>query len=325
MSAADFLTGTDWTGARREPLAGDASSRRYERLRSGSGATAILMIAPPETHETVATFARISEHLSAAGLSAPRVLKIEASSGLLLLEDLGDAVFARVIERDPDMEDQLYRAAIDCLVAVQEVSPPAGLARMSARGLAEATDLATIWYAGAGSGVPDPDLIAAVETRLTALGPLATVPVLRDFHAENMIWLPDRAGIARVGLLDFQDMLLGHPAYDLVSLSRDARRDVAPGIGRDLLGRFAAAKGLPVAEVETAAAILGIQRNLRILGVFARLAIQGGKPGYLGLLPRVWAHLAEALADPDLADLSDAIRATLPPPDAAHLQRLAPA
>lgn len=320
-AAARFLAGTPWEAAAHVPLAGDASKRRYERLRRADGSTAILMIAPPETGEDVRPFARIARHLRGAGFSAPEILAEAPEAGFLLLEDLGDALFARRAGEDADRETALYAAAIDCLVALHAAPPPPGLAPMTARMLAEATDLATIWYAGFGEGRPDRSLIEAFEAQIGEIDGLSTVTVLRDFHAENLIWLPDRRGVAQVGLLDFQDALLGHRAYDLVSLLEDARRDLAPGIARTMTRRYLDATGHAAGSFGRAAATLGAQRSLRILGIFARLALRDGRPGYLDLLPRVWRHLVAALGHPALGALRTRVLAAVPPPGPEHLAR----
>ncbi|MFT6775685.1 MAG: aminoglycoside/choline kinase family phosphotransferase [Paracoccaceae bacterium] len=146
--------------------------------------------------------------------------------------------------------------------------------------------------------------------------------VLRDYHAENLIWLPDRAGPARVGLLDHQDALIGHPAYDLASVLEDARRDTSPTLRAAMLARYCAATGADPDTFGAAFAILAAQRNLKIVGIFARLCIRDGKPSYVDLIPRVWAHLARDLAHPALADLAQFVAAHVPPPDAPVLARL---
>jgi aminoglycoside/choline kinase family phosphotransferase len=146
--------------------------------------------------------------------------------------------------------------------------------------------------------------------------------ILRDFHAENLLDLPDRAGVAAVGLLDFQLAEMGQPAYDLISLLQDARRDVSPEIPPAMMRRFAGATGSTEASVTAACAALGAQRALRILGAFARLSLHYGKPGYVRLIPRVWGQLRENLAHPGLQDLAAVVDRMLPPPGDAILQTL---
>jgi len=148
------------------------------------------------------------------------------------------------------------------------------------------------------------------------------VVIQRDFHAENMIWLPDRTGVQRVGLLDFQTAMLGHPAYDLVSMLQDVRRNVRPGTEMRMVNRYIAATGQNDHDFRTAYALLGVQRNLRILGVFARLATEYGKPQYVDLIPAAWAHLMRGLEHPALVTVADLLRGALPQPTPENLDRL---
>jgi len=323
-----FLAAAGWSAAHRAPLAGDASMRSYERLTMPSGATAVLMDAPPGSGEDVAAFVRIARHLAGLGLSPPAVLAEDLAGGFLLLEDLGDALFSRVVRAAPECETALYAAAAEVLAELQRHPPPPGLPRLDAETMPEQAAIAFDWYLACGSGCPAAgqaraDFVAAMAEALKRLAPVGPAPalVLRDYHAENLIWLPDRAGPARVGLLDFQLAHAGHPGYDLVSLVEDARRDVSAPAREAAVARFAADAGRDRAGLEPALAVLGAQRHLRILGVFARLAKRDGKLRYLDLLPRVWGQLQRALAHPALTDLARTA-APLPPPDAALLARL---
>ncbi|SLN24614.1 Phosphotransferase enzyme family protein [Roseivivax jejudonensis] len=317
-----ILQDTGWRDADAQPLAGDASSRRYTRL-SREGARAILMEDPDGD---VTRFARLAEWLRGIGLSAPEILGIDADAGTMLLEDLGDDLFARLASTDPGREEDLYRVAADVLVTLHSVDPPEGLLRADPAFLAAQTDLAFDWYL-ARAGAPDQGLkaeVAAVfETILERHAPEPRVCVLRDYHAENMIWLPAREGAARAGLLDFQDAVIGHPAYDLVSLIEDARRDVAPAAAAAARSYYLSHSGETPEAFGAAYAALGAQRNLRILGVFARLAATRGKPGYIDLIPRVWRHLKTDLAHPALAPLVPLLT-RLPAPEPACLDRLRP-
>lgn len=316
-----FLERAGWGTARRRPLAGDASLRRYERLERGAD-SAVLMDAPPGTGEDVRPFLRIARHLAGAGLSAPEVLAADEAAGLLLLEDLGDAVFARVLEAEPGKEERLYSAAIETLAALHAAAPPEA-PRYGPAEMAEKAALAHDWYLFGVTGQRDGRARAAfraeVETALAELAPATTVLALRDYHAENLIWLPERAGAGRAGLLDFQDAALGHPAYDLVSLLKDARRDLGDGVEARMIARFLEATGHPEEAFLAAYAALGAQRNLRILGVFARLSLHYGKPAYVDLIPRVWRHMTDSLAHPALSPLAARVARDLPPPDAAAL------
>jgi aminoglycoside/choline kinase family phosphotransferase len=322
LSAA-FVAGAGWAEAQRGFLAGDASNRSYDRLVAPGG-SAVLMDAPPARGEDVAPFIAIAAHLRAIGLSAPEVLAADRTAGFLLLEDLGDDLYARVLERDPGAAGELYAAAVDVLAHLQSHAAPEGLAAYGVTEMAEAAALAVRWYARAITGAatdPGP-LRAAVADTLAAHADAPAVIVLRDYHAENLIWLPRRAGLARVGLLDFQLAEMGQPEYDLVSLAQDARRDVSPQIAAGMITRFADRTGRSAEQVARACAVLGAQRGLRILGAFARLSLHYGKPGYVRLIPRVWGQVQANLAHPALAPLRAAVARDLPPPTPEALRRI---
>lgn len=321
--AAAFLLQSGWDAALRQPLAGDASERRYERLAM-SGKTAVLMDAPPGIADDTATFARIARHLAGLGLSPPTIIAEDHDGGFLLLEDLGNGLFSGLIADDAGREASLYAAATDVLLRLQEGPAAADLPDLSARDWAEAAGVALSWYAFAATGEsPDPAMFVTVLENLMrrhADGP--RVMILRDYHAENLLWLPARSGVARVGLLDFQLAQLGQPGYDLVSLLQDARRDVTAETEAAMIDRFRAAKGSNATVFAASYAVLGAQRALRILGVFARLCLKAGKPGYVALIPRVWGQLQRNLAHPVLAPLALACDAVLPEPDGHVLERI---
>jgi N-acetylmuramate 1-kinase len=325
-----FLAAAGWGAATRAPLAGDASPRRYQRLTMGPR-RAVLMDAAPGPDVEPWPFLAVTAWLRGAGFSAPEVLAADPAAGLVLLEDLGDALYARLLAENPADEPALYAAAVDLLAALHALPPPTGDATWRpgpydlATYLREAR-LAVDWYLPAATGAPAPpdraaefDALIAELTRPLAEGP--AVAVLRDYHAENLLWLPQRTGHARVGLLDYQDLLLGQPAYDLVSLVQDARRDTTQDLRAAMTARYCAATGTDPESFAAAAAILAAQRNLKILGIFARLCRRDGKPGYLRHLPRVWDHLARDLAHPALARMH-AWCACLPAPDAAIRARI---
>jgi len=214
------------------------------------------------------------------------------------------------------------------LAALAARRAPAFLPRPGPAVLAGAVAPLFDWYC-AGAGRPADAtaraaIVAPLEAALAvAAVPARPVPVLRDCHAGNLIWLPARAGPARIGLLDFQDAFAGHPAYDLVSLLDDARRDLPAGLEDDMIARHLAVTGAAPGPFRAAYAALGAQRALRILGIFARLARRDGKAAYLAHLPRVWAGLWRALSHPDLAPLARAADRQLPPPTADLIARLA--
>ncbi len=313
-----FLGRAGWSGAARAALAGDASGRRYERLtRAGAGdpRTAVLMLAPPEAAPSLRAFLDVASRLSGLGLSAPCVIAAAPAAGLMLMEDLGDALLARTAAARPAREPALYAAAADALVALRAAGPPSGLPPYDAEAMAEATALAAPWYARAERA---PWVGPLREALARHAGPAETL-ILRDYHAENLIWLPGRRGAARVGLLDFQDAMRGPAAYDLASLTRDARRDVSPAAAAAAIARFARGAGADPARLDAALAVLGAQRNLRLLGVFARLARRDGLPRYLALLPRVWGQLAADLDHPACADVRGPALDALPPPGSAPI------
>lgn len=318
-----FLDSIGWGSARRAFLAGDASDRSYDRLTLGS-ATAVLMDAPPGQGDDPAAFIAIASHLSALGLSAPRLLGQDLANGFLLLEDLGDAVFARLIAADPGSEPVLYAAATDLVVHLQSFPAPRGLPDLTAADWASAAAFALDWYrfGATGDRIDTGEFRAVLTEMLQAYADGPRVMILRDYHAENLLWLPNRAGLARVGLLDFQLAQMGQPAYDIVSLLQDARRDVAPETEVAMIRRFATAKGVSDSSLRDAYAALGAQRALRILGIFARLCLASGKPGYLLLIPRVWGQLHRNLAHPGLQPLSVLIDRLLPEPSPAVLTRI---
>lgn len=315
-----FVAQAGWGGAARGFLAGDASDRSYDRLTRGAE-TAVLMDAPPGRGDDPAAFIAMAAHLRSLGLSAPGLLHQDLAQGFLLIEDLGDDIFARVIAADPALELPLYRAAAQVLLHLQAAPAPQGLTDLSAQAWAEAAAFAPEWYRHAitDDRVPQGDFIACLADLLAQHADGPRVLILRDFHAENLLWLPQRQGLARVGLLDFQLGQMGQPGYDLVSLLQDARRDVAPETQAAVLAEFRAATGLASA----AYAVLGAQRALRILGIFARLCVVGGKPGYLRLVPRVWQQLQGNLAHPALAPLARICADLLPEPTPENLARIA--
>jgi aminoglycoside/choline kinase family phosphotransferase len=301
QAIAAFLRREGYGQALRAPLAGDASARRYERLRGGP-APAILMDCPPEQLD-VRPFITVDGWLRDQGWSAPEILAAEPEAGLLLLEDLGDELFARVLDQGGDPE-LLYGAAVDLLAALQAAAPPDGrpphdLAKM----LSEASLLAE-WYLPGLSAAAKARYVAILE-ELLPLGEVgARCLIYVDYHAENLVWLPGREELARVGLLDFQDARIGPPAYDLVSLLEDARRDVDPVLAEAMIARYLALRPeLDEAAFRRAYALHGAQRNCKILGLFTRLARQDEKPRYLDHLDRVRRYLRRDLAHPALAPL----------------------
>lgn len=301
-----FLADSDWQDWARTPLSGDASSRHYLRLSSGAD-SAILMDAPPDKGEDTRPFVEIATLLLVNGFAAPRILAHDVGNGLLLLSDLGAHDFAGWLRKSPADETALYRSAADILLRLEAVAPPSHLKRMTPTVGARMIEMVGTHYSHASTD----GLSAQMHDALASFAPEPNTLALRDFHAENLIWRAENA--EQVGLLDFQDAFVAPPGYDLASLLRDARRDISPGVVDQTITYFAErtrAKG----PFRTSLACLGVQRNLRILGVFARLATEFGKPRYLDFMPRVWGHIVQDLQDPALSKLKQAVMDTVPAP-----------
>ena len=341
-----FLASAGWGGATRRPLESDASFRRYTFL-GDDARRALLMDAPPDK-EDVRPYLRIARHLTGLGYSAPRILAEDTAAGLLVIEDLGEDTYTRLLTprvassslaeqgqaddghpRDGgSLEDRLYALAVDVLIDLHrrppaEAIPPDLPAYDEATLLREAL-LFTDWYLPAATGRPvEPALrdayVAAWRAVLPpVLGGDGSRPtlVLRDYHVDNLLLVPGRPGVAACGLLDFQDALAGHPAYDVVSLLEDARRDVGDDLAARMRARYAAAFPGDVpgfhGAFDAAYAILGAQRHMKVLGIFVRLSRRDGKPRYLVHLPRLWRLLERALRHPALAPVATWLDGNVP-------------
>jgi N-acetylmuramate 1-kinase len=316
-----FIATTSFAGALLHPLAGDASFRRYIRLTLGSQ-SAMLMDAPPE-RENVRPFIAVAERLVQCGYSAPRILARDEQQGFLLLEDLGDETFSRILRGDASQEEALYTAAIDALCDWHRAGSALADTSQLRLPLYDTTllfneiRLFSDWYLPQVMGQHEALLYGGewldIWHSLLREHPLATDQfVHRDFHADNLMWLPQRSGHARLGLLDFQDAVYGDAAYDLVSLLEDARRDVPPALTKAMLERYCAQTGCDSEQLHLAYALLAAQRNSKIVGIFTRLAARDGKQHYLNYLPRVWQHLQHDLEHPALRPLRDWVNAHIP-------------
>ncbi len=337
-----FLAASGWSSATRAPLPGDASTRRYVRLAM-NGRRAMLMD-QPQTAETPAApanatpderralgynaiarlagadcgrFVAAAKYLRQRGLSAPEIYAAEPAQGFVIIEDLGDALYADVV--DAGNEVGLYRAAVDVLAVLHADTAPSLLPPDKAfyaydeTALLAEIDLLTDWFMPVALGrKASDDEVSEHRALWRAVLSNARKPrsvfVHRDYHAQNLLWLPDRAGVAKVGLIDFQDAVAGTKAYDLISLIEDARRDVAPDIAESTTKHYLDAmrdQGTPLDEAEFRAqmAVMAAQRNAKIAGIFARLYKRDGKPRYLNYLPRVWGYLNSDLEHPAMAGL----------------------
>ncbi|MFC3580098.1 aminoglycoside phosphotransferase family protein [Sphingomonas hylomeconis] len=304
--AAEFLSANGWGGAVISPVAGDASFRRYFRASDGAR-SAILMDAPPP-HEDPRPFIAIAEWLVERGFAAPAIHGVDLAQGLVLIDDFGDVRMRETVDAVPESALRLYEAAIDVLIrlrghAAGDVPPYDGAV------LHREANLLTEWYCPAVGIVPDQagyDAAWDAVIDVALAGP--SVTVLRDYHAENLMLI---TGGETLGLLDFQDALAGHPAYDLVSLLQDARRDVDPALEAAMLDRYRRITGEGEA-FDAAYHVLGAQRNAKIVGIFTRLWRRDGKTRYATLCPRVWGYLERDLAHPALAPVKAWFDANIP-------------
>ncbi len=339
-----FLADAGLADARREAMSGDASTRLYERLHLADDKTLILMDQPPAAESEPAppdatpqeraakgynalarlaagrvdAFVAVAAYLRGRGFSAPEIVAFDAPNGLAVLEDLGDDLYATLITNGADPLP-LYESAIDLQMALHAEPPPTVLKTEGASWALSAyddlalktyTELFPEWWPKYANLPPLPDEARSDWEVLVA--PIrqiaehnAVVFAHRDFHAENLLWLPQRQGLARVGLLDFQDAVKAHPAWDLLHLLQDARRDVAPELEAAMLDRYLAARpeldrGAFLKDYRALAAL----NAARILGpIFARQVVFFGRPKYVAFMPRTWRYLERNLAHPDLAGL----------------------
>ncbi len=313
---AAFVAQAGWGAARVLPLAGDASARRYFRLDGPQG-HAVLM---DDRGDGTAPFLAVTRWLRDHGFGAPAILAQDADAGLLLVQDLGDDLVARVLEREPSQAPAIYARITDLLVDLHRQPVPDFVASLDGPVMADQVALFAQWYPQAAGADPGPaaaiaPLIAQLHAELAA--DAAPVLALRDFHAENLIWRGDDP----MGLIDYQDAVACHPAYDLVSALQDARREVPPEIEAACIARYLTATGMDADRFRAAYALMGAQRNLRIIGIFTRLCIRDGKPRYLDFMPRVWGYIARNLTHRALAPLARVVN-DLPAPDAAIIERI---
>ncbi len=312
----DFLTAHGWAGASRAPLAGDASLRRYERITRGRR-QAVLMDAPPG-RETLGPFILIDRYLRGRGYSAPQILSADETAGLMLLEDLGDGLYTDLIDGDGDTA-ALFAAATDLLIDLHDETPDdLDIAALDFDRLLGQVEILIDLYLPEITGAPASDdqrqdFLAAWRAVLPLADAIPRSLILYDYHAPNLIWLPERRGLRRVGLLDFQDAMIGPIAFDVVSLLENPRQDTEPALAEAMIARYL--DGRPEIDADdfaTAYAVLGAQRVTRNLGNFIRLWRQEDKPGYLDHIPRLWRLLDHSLAHPALAPVAAWFDAAIP-------------
>ena len=341
-----LIGGTAWSQAHHHYLNGDASTRGYTRLRA-DGASAMLMDwprapdGPPVRQgrtysqiahraEDVKPFVAVAEALREAGLAAPRIHAQDLDAGLLILEDFGDATFTKLAADGADFSEP-YRLAVDALLMLRKrpprrVLPASGISHIlpdfDREALGIEIELVVDWFLPAVRGAPTPQ---AVREEFAVLWDeqfdwLLSQPagwVLRDYHSPNLLWRSGETGMARLGIIDFQDAMRGNLAYDLVSLLQDARLNLPAGLEAELLAHYSARAAATDAGFDARAflrayRLLGAQRATKILGIFTRLCRRDGKRAYLQHAPRVAGYLAENLNDPHLARLKSWYERELP-------------
>ncbi len=302
--AQDFLLKNNIADFEIKKVAGDASFRSYYRIFSGEK-TWILMFAPP-SHEDIHPFINIDKLLVSQGFSAPKIYAIDEVNGFILLEDFGDDTYGRVLAKESSQslkqrELELYKKACDCLIAIAEIGPQKNILPYNAAVLFREVMLFVDWYLPAQNKKMTLSELAEFKRlwfvlfdQLTTMNSSSDyhkktnqVVVLRDYHADNLMVLPNEEGFKSVGLLDFQDALFGSKAYDLVSLLEDARRDLDDENRQVLLQYYLDNSGCDKDSFLRDYEILSLQRNIKIVGIFCRLAMRDGKKHYLNLLPRV--------------------------------------
>ncbi len=345
-----FLAEAGWGGGERRSLGEDASTRRYERVYQGSD-VAVLMDAPPaaegkpcgpdaSTQERILAgwngrtrlaacrvdaFVGVGEHLRSLGLSAPEVIAFDVEQGFALLEDLGDTIYKTEIENGAS-ERELYLAATAALAHVhnapaREIVSAAEwrwpILEYDTLALTTGADLFPKWYPAYDKGVKfsgslQLEFDGIIRALSDYLASLPQVLMLRDYHAENLLWLPERDGLKKVGILDYQDAVRGPAAWDLAMFIQDARRDVSPAVAREVFRGYLALTGNEEESFKRDFDIAGAINALRIIGVFARLVRRDNKPKYEAFLPREWGHLKSSLQNPALKDLKRVLEIAAP-------------
>jgi len=301
-----FLKKNGLVNAEVKLLAGDASFRKYYRITQPQAKPSsvfyplsfVLMESPPDK-ENIRPFLHIADYLCDIDLSAPRVIDYDIEQGLILMEDLGDDLYSSVLKKDSTKEEKMYSYAIDTLVDIHNKNTPPIQPYFDDLFINEVA-LFTDWYL-TNISLQRKNKFLRIWTELLPIARL--VPdglILRDYHADNLIWLPDRKTIKKVGLLDFQDAVIGPVTYDIVSLLEDARRDVSEELATKMIDRYLEKTGVDRDTFLISYAIMAAQRNIKIIGIFNRLCKRDNKPQYLDYLPRMWGYLKRDLEHPIL-------------------------
>lgn len=303
-----FQHHSGWGAAERSLLAGDASFRKYWRLRAADGRTAVIMDAPPP-QEDVRPFMRVARYLEGLGFSVPHIEAADETNGFLLLEDLGDGTYTRLLGQGGD-EWKLYALATDALAELSKAAVPQDFPAYDDPRLLTEVRLLPEWFLpSVGADVDEQAKQAWDALWLGLFATARSVPsavVLRDYHVDNLLLLPNRADVAACGLLDFQDAVIGPLTYDIMSLLEDARRDIDPALIAAMKARFLVARpDIPAETFEASWAVMAAQRHAKVIGIFARLFKRDGKPNYLVHIPRVWRLLERACQHPACAPVRD--------------------
>lgn len=316
---SDFLNRTGYGTAQISVVSEDCAMRRYLRLRKDDGSTAILMESLPDDdlHATpghkIADFIRIGGYLNSIGINAPDVYEADEAQGYVLIEDFGDLTFKKAIEEAGQDRYKLYELATDVLSHIREHADPSQLQLPRYEDSVIHSDRRNVidWYQAEQTGIkPSEDVVQSylkVWDDIEASLPPCPKGILHvDYHFENLMWIPDNEGVARCGVLDFQQAKYGPVPYDLANLLYDARTTVPELIKTDMLARYCAAMSAEERDVfQRWMFVLSAQFHCRVIGLFVRMARRDGKFGYLPHIPRLAAYLREELKSPVLAPLAD--------------------
>ena len=281
------------------------------------------MDSDPTTNESIESFIYFTKQLRKQKFSAPKIYGQDICNGFLLLEDLGSDSFANILKSKPHLENHIYQEAINQLIEIRKNKIPHLTRKYDLKILLQEAVLFSEWYLSPlRASYESSHLLKILRVTLQETLKQDTTLVLRDYHAENLMWLPDRRNNRRVGLLDYQDALAGNPAYDIASLLKDARREVPKKLQEELIKYFLKKTNLDHAVFSRDYSILSAQRNLKIIGIFSRLSIRDNKSSYLDLIPRVWKNLQDDLKHPSLNELSEFIKSNSPQPTLENLGKL---